>query len=503
MRALLDTNIVIHREASAGINQDIGTLFKWLDKSGYEKCIHPITVSELQKHRDERARQNLNVKLHSYEVLKTIAPVALPIQKVSDRYDKTENDKNDSMLLNEVFNSRVEILISEDKKIHLKAFELGIDDRVFRIDSFLEKVVAENPDLLDYKVLSVQKMYFGEIDLRDNFFDSFRSDYKEFNKWFNKKADEVAYVTYKDNRILSFLYLKAESEKENYSEIEPVFRPKKRLKIGTFKVVSNGVRLGERFLKIIFDNAILHQVEEIYVTVFNRNPDQNRLIQLLSEWGFKHHGHKSTENGNELVLVRDFSKNASSENPKSTFPHFSVNAPTYLCAIYPEYHTELFPDSILTNESAFNFKESEPHRNALRKVYISRSIFRDLHPGDAIVFYRTGGLHKAVVTTVGIVEAVVKEFADVDDFILKCRKRSVFSDSALQRHWEYQSSSRPFIVNFLYCYSFPKRPNLKKLIELGVIRDINSAPRGFHRISPDSFRKILTASQSNERLIVD
>ena len=30
MRALLDTNIVIHREATTAVNQDIGTLFKWL-----------------------------------------------------------------------------------------------------------------------------------------------------------------------------------------------------------------------------------------------------------------------------------------------------------------------------------------------------------------------------------------------------------------------------------------------------------------------------------------
>lgn len=37
MRALLDTNIIIHREASKTVNQDIGTLFKWLEKSHCEK----------------------------------------------------------------------------------------------------------------------------------------------------------------------------------------------------------------------------------------------------------------------------------------------------------------------------------------------------------------------------------------------------------------------------------------------------------------------------------
>jgi len=32
----------------------------------------------------------------------------------------------------------------------------------------------------------------------------------------------------------------------------------------------NGFRLGERFLKIIFDNALKQKVEEIYVTIFEK-----------------------------------------------------------------------------------------------------------------------------------------------------------------------------------------------------------------------------------------
>ncbi len=45
MKALLDTNIIIHRETSTVVNRDIGILFKWLDKAKYTKCIHPITIS--------------------------------------------------------------------------------------------------------------------------------------------------------------------------------------------------------------------------------------------------------------------------------------------------------------------------------------------------------------------------------------------------------------------------------------------------------------------------
>ena len=76
-----------------------------------------------------------------------------------------------------------------------------------------------------------------------------------FDRWFRRKADEEAYVCTEDvtGQLLAFLYIKTETQEENYSDLSPTFTPAKRLKIGTFKVVANGVKLGERFLKIVFD----------------------------------------------------------------------------------------------------------------------------------------------------------------------------------------------------------------------------------------------------------
>ena len=503
MRALLDTNIVIHREASTVVNQDIGTLFKWLDKAKYEKCVHPITVNELQKYGNPKKLQTLNIKLQSYSLIKTTAPMADAVKAVSDEMDINQNDLNDSKLLNELFQGRVDILVSEDNKIHTKSEMLGIQDLVYRIEGFLEKVISEHPDLIDYNVLSVTKQHFGNINLQDSFFDSFRADYEGFDRWFNKKADELAYVTHNKGRILSFLYVKVEDETENYSDITPILLPKRRLKIGTFKVVSNGVRLGERFLKIIFDNALRFKVEEIYVTIFDTNNEQKRLIQLLMSWGFVQFGIKKTSKGNEIVLTRNFEPSFNPDFPKTTYPFISTNQNIFLCPIYPDYHTELFPDSILTTESPIEFQENQPHRNALSKVYISRSIYRDLKPGDIIIFYRTGGYHKSVVTTIALVENIVDGLLSEDEFLLKCRKRSVFSDEELKKHWNYNKFNRPFIVNFLYVYSFPKRPNLAKLIEIGVIANVDSAPRGFEPITKEQFYKVIQESQSDESIIVN
>lgn len=492
MRVLLDTNIIIHREAGKISNPDIGILFNWLDKLKATKCVHPITIDELNKHLDPHTVRTMGIKVANYSTLKTQAPFDGEIKKVSSRIDKNDNDISDTRILAEVYTGRVDILISEDKKIHLKAQLLNISEKVFRIDTFLEKVTAENPELVDYKVLAVKKQYFGEVDLSDPFFDSFREDYLGFDKWFNKKSDETCYVCYQSNILSAFLFVKVEDENENYSDIKPILPRKRRLKIGTFKVTSNGYKIGERFLKIIFDNALTQKVDEIYVTIFNKTTEQERLIALLEEWGFKYHGTKATPTGNERVYTRDFRRDeeVNRQTPKLTYPYLSKESDVYIVPIYPAYHTELFPDSILRTESPKDFVENEPHRNALSKVYISRSHQRALQSGDILVFYRTGGIFAGVVTTIGVVESVITDIKDEAHFIALCRKRSVFTDDKLKEHWNYNKKDRPFIVNFLYVASYPKRPNLKWLIDNQVIPSPTDVPRGFKKITRKNFNDI-------------
>ena len=54
VKALLDTNIIIHREASKIINQDVGILYRWLDRGGYTKCIHSLTIKEIENYQDKQ-----------------------------------------------------------------------------------------------------------------------------------------------------------------------------------------------------------------------------------------------------------------------------------------------------------------------------------------------------------------------------------------------------------------------------------------------------------------
>jgi predicted nucleic acid-binding protein len=486
-RALLDTNIIIHRETSRIINENIGALFFWLDKLRYAKYVHAVTSEELQRHTDKSVVRSMGIKLESYHVMKTTAPLHPDVDKISTIIDSTGNDKNDTLLLNEVYSNRVDCLITEDKKIHQKANLLGISEKVFYIEEFVEKAFVENPSLVDYKTLSVKKEYFGNIDLQSTFFDSFRTDYQGFDDWFSRKSEEVSYICSYLGEINSFLFVKKEGADEDYSDITPPLPPKERLKIGTFKVTANGFKLGERFLKIIFDNALKFGVEEIYVTIFDKRSEQQRLIELLEYWGFTFWGTKKSSTGTENVYVRPFVKPANRNNPRLTFPFLSKEGKVFLVPIYPEYHTELFPDSILKTESPLDFIENEPHRNAIKKVYISHSYERNLNTGDLIVCYRTGGYYKSVVTTIGIVENIVHPETFVE---LKkvCRKRTALNDEELMEYWN-RYKRKPFVVNFLYAFTLPNpfRLNLKRLIEIGVIPSVDDAPRGFKEISWKSF----------------
>lgn len=500
MKALLDTNIIIHREASRVLNQDVGILYRWLERAKYTKCIHSYSIRELEKYQDKNTVNTFNIKVESYEKIDIPSPMQPEVMKVSEKDDTNENDRIDTQFLNEVFVGRVDILITEDKKIHRKAKDLEIDDKVFTIDKFLEKIFAEHPDLVDYKVLNVQKLKFGRISLDDDFFASLKEDYDGFEKWFIRKFDEEAYITVnsKNGLILSFLYLKIEDQTESYHDITPSFLPKRRLKIGTFKVINNGFRLGERFMKIIFDNALKNKVDEIYVTIFDKRDEQRRLIDLFEQWGFILWGKKD----DELVYVRDFSKQISSTNLKHHYPYISKGNDCFIVPIYPEYHTELLPDSILNTESPEEFIEDFPHRNSINKVYVSRALEPHPQKGDILIFYRTGGYYHSVVTSIGITDEVRYEFDNEEEFVLHCRKNSVFPENQLRAMWNY-SKSKPFVVKFLFVYSFPHRINMKELIDLKILNGINDAPRGFKKITTEQLETILKATRSDESFIID
>jgi hypothetical protein len=180
----------------------------------------------------------------------------------------------------------------------------------------------------------------------------------------------------------------------------------------------------------------------------------------------------------------------------------SDQASIFIVPIYPAYHTELLPDSILNNESPEEYKDNEPYRNALSKVYISHSRERALASGDIIVFYRTGGKYKGVATTIGIVEKVYNEIHSAQDLVRICKNRTFFKPEEINSFWDRYATIKPFVVEFLYAYSLPRRPNLEQLVELGIISGYDDVPRGFSKITLNQLHLLLKACNGNKGLIV-
>jgi predicted nucleic acid-binding protein len=481
------------------INYSIGHLFRWLDKLKYDKCIHPLSKKEIEQYKYDDPQEAMTLKLDAYEELKTQAPLAKKISDLISSFDKTENDYIDTALLNEVFQKRVDILITEDKKLRNKAKKLGIYDKVLSINSFISLATSENPELIEYKALAVRKEIIGNIDINSEFFDSLRSAYSGFNHWFAKKSNEDAYICKDDSgRILGFLYLKTESKNENYYDISPTFAPMKRLKVGTFKVDSTGFRLGERFIQIIFDNAIERNVDEVYVTLFEDRPELQTLSNLLYRWGFKKHG-SNTSTG-ETVLVKQMKMYDESISTKQNYPNLLYNKQKFIVPIYPKYHTPLLPDSILNNENEVDFLKKTPYKYALQKVYISFSPERNIQPGDIILFYRTGAnqspkKYTSVLTTIGIVDEMLAEFSSKNEFLRHCQNRSVFTKEELDSFWN-KNRHRLIVLKFIFVKRLENKPILDFLWENGIIEQ-GKGPRPFTRISDNQFNLIMTEARTD------
>lgn len=341
---------------------------------------------------------------------------------------------------------------------------------------------------------------FSEIDLSDPFFDSLKEDYSGFVEWFNRKSDEKAYVLYNQNAKLdAFLYLKIENGPVH--DVDPPLLATHVMKIGTFKINPHGTRLGERFIKKALDSAIYENVEGIYVTVF---PKHDMLIDLFLKYGFCKFSEKPSAKGTELVFwktLREVQRHILLDYPRLS----QRGKGKYLLSIFPEFHTRLFPDSILRNER-FDTIEDVSHTNSIHKVFISSAPVSRLKPEDIIVIYRTSdgvgpAKYRSVATSICVVEALKSkaEFSGQQEFIDYCYKFSVYSVDELREL--YETKKRLYVIKMTYNIALRKRLTRERLInEVGI------DPRDrwtFIEITDSQFDSILMAGDSHESLVVD
>lgn len=355
--------------------------------------------------------------------------------------------------------------------------------------------------------MDLQVQRFSDINLNDSFFDSLRASYPEFNEWYNKKAaaGATAYCYYVDNELKDFLYLKI--EEEELSDLTPALPAKKRLKVGTFKVDNDNrhTTRGERFMKKIMDMAIAEDVDEIYVTMFPTEELQG-LIRMFEKFGFSHIADKPHEGGNaEYVLIKDMTTHV--DDFKLDYPFVKkASSNKYVLSIVPEFHTHLFPDSILKNEKKYDLIQDVSETNSIYKIYLCwMQDTRNLKAGDKLIIYRTSdeegkAYYRSVCTSVCTVCEVktYRDFENEEEFIKYTNRYSVFKEHELRRWYKYKNNF--IVIKMVYNIAFTK-----KVINMVMKEQVGLNPKywGFFKLTDAQFDKLLELGEIDERYIID
>lgn len=338
--------------------------------------------------------------------------------------------------------------------------------------------------------------HFQDIWLDDPFFDSLKADYAEFGEWFKSKGDRKAFTFRNETGLLDgFLYLKIEDGP--ILDTDPPLPQSRRIKIGTFKINPHGTRLGERFIKRVFDIAIDQQVSSLYVTIFEKH---TALVEIFKRYGFVQCALKQTANGQELVLERRF--DLVFGDVVFDYPRIPIREHRhFVLSLYPEWHSRLLPDSLLRTESS-SILQDISHTNSIHKIYLAGMNGIDqLKRGDTLLIYRTaeGGpaYYTSVVTSVCVVEELtnIAQFPTVEQFLSYCMPYSIFTDTELRDF--YKRRRYPWIIRFTYNLALRKRPNRQALVEQ-VGLDITGY-WGFFQISTQQFKNILQLSGDYEK----
>ena len=251
-------------------------------------------------------------------------------------------------------------------------------------------------------------------------------------------------------------------------------------------------------------HALYEKVEEIYVTIFEKHVS---LINLLKKYGFEKKAIKGDTNNSESVYVKSMKCYTVDICKDFPFIH-TAGKNKYLLSIYPNFHTALFPDSILHTEmrDKDSLIKDVSHTNSIHKIYLCRmEDAKQMNPGDLVVIYRTSDKsgpadYGSVVTSVCVVEEVKtpKDFKSYDEYIGYTNYYSIFDENTLNN---YYKDKKTVIIKMTYNAAFNRRIIRKELIEeIGISRGVYW---GFFKLTDEQFNNIIERGQIDESLIVD
>ena len=463
MNILLGTDILLYYIKNMEMTDGISVLISWTGRIKAKLYVDVSSIAILTHFVALESFQELN----HFHVLKSISPKSNPVSVLEKQILSSKHKSAVSLrpllpLLNRLVCNEVDVLVTESKEMQVLASKVGVDDRVYSIEEFIERLCAEFKELDDSRGVAIRKVRFGSLDIDDKFFNSFKADYEPYyHVWFKAKANDFVYVARDGNGCLrGLLKLKCEEANDDVGEIKPRMNSVKRLKISSLKAHYTGQKLGQRFIRIVFDTAIKEHVDEIYVTLFNNSNQMRRLVGMIGQWGFTFYGYKDSD---EQVYVRDFKKQLT-DNPCTSFPYHSSSNGVFIIPIYKSYASQLIPPF----DRQMNETDMEPQKYAIKKSLVLREDDEHMKEGSILLFCQksSDGIEQSL-SAIGVVEKVNRNCMTEQMFVNRCRKRSILSDSVLRECWNRAKGSA-IVVDFLYVYHVSDANEFTSLKEIGI-----------------------------------
>lgn len=502
MRILIDTNIFIYREANNKIMANIQNFHALANQLGIQIVVHPRSRNEIEKDSNRKRREISLSKFETYPILKDVPDPKNDTTFYSLLgYSAKSTDYIDDNILYAVYRNAVHLLVTEDKKMLRKAEKLGIRNKVLSSGeavSLLSSIKKENNIFTPPAVRHVE---IHSLNLYDSFFDSLRSDYSNFNEWFEEKAKEgrEGFVFHRDDgHIGALLIYKHEEEALFCTPPQP---KKRRLKLCLFKVDEKGFKIGELFIKIAVNLAIKNNSEEIYLTHYVK--DRDPLVELISEYGFEE---KAKTRDGEVVYIKEMFP------PKGTiknlppidistryWPYYydGKEVRKFIVPIRPEYHERLF----IELRKEFTLFESQGEfiveGNTIKKAYLSKTKSKKFAKGDILLFYRTkDGKYRreeSGITTIAVVDDVHHEVQNIDEALWITKNRTVYEKS------EINNLLPVTIILFTWHFYLKKVIDLNRLLKQGFLK---GPPQSITEISEKAYLFIKKYGGIDERYTV-
>lgn len=269
-------------------------------------------------------------------------------------------------------------------------------------------------ELKPLDLVRIQTVPLSKLYIADKFFDSLRVDYKEFDRWYARVAQEgrTAWLVDSPTTTLAALCIyKIESEGEKVTDAGQTFAGR-FLKLCTFKVAERGIRYGERLLYAAFQFALSNNLGSIYVQI--RRGKHLELVKLLERFGFYELGPYNED----VSYVKDMTRGVVpivSASRRVNLDYAIMHYPYHLdgkeigkfiISMPSGIHDRIFLDA--RNQSLAIPALDKPvvgDTNAIRKAIFINICNRSVHAGDLLFFYVKGD--DCYVDCMGVVENVV------------------------------------------------------------------------------------------------